>query len=92
MISRAMHPFGTLLDKDTGHIHSDFGPFSDHNTSGVLHPTYGRNFVLYHASGETDDQIVIHMPKESVLFATGNIYPIRGTSNTDAVTWAVSLD
>jgi len=110
-IRRSIHQFGTMLNKETGHLNSGIGPFLDHKTIGVLPPTdtfdgdhlkvtiAGRNFVLYHAPGETDDQIVVHLPQEAVLFAADNIYrafpniyAIRGTATRDPRKWAASLD
>ena len=45
------------------------------------------DLVLYHAPGETNDQIVIHWPEENVLFPADNIYKafpnlyaVRGTA------------
>ena len=108
---RAMRQFGTLLDEDTGHINCGIGRRLHFQTSAVLHPTdtfndaqlqvniAGRDFVLYHAPGETDDQIVVHMPNERVLFAADNIYKsfpniyaLRGTPTRDPLKWAASLD
>ena len=46
----------------------------------------GMDLVLYHAPGETNDQIVIWWPSERVLFpadnvyrAFPNLYAVRGT-------------
>ena len=45
------------------------------------------DLVLYHAPGETNDQIIIHWPEENVLFPADNIYrafpnlyAVRGTA------------
>ena len=47
----------------------------------------GFNLVLYHAPGETNDQIIIHWPEKDVLFPADNIYKafpnlyaVRGTA------------
>ena len=46
----------------------------------------GHDLVLYHAPGETNDQIIVHWPAENVVFpadnlyrAFPNLYAIRGT-------------
>ena len=59
----------------------------------------GEKFVLEHAPGETEDQILVWMPDRKVLFpgdniykAFPNLYTIRGTSYRDPVQWADSLD
>jgi alkyl sulfatase BDS1-like metallo-beta-lactamase superfamily hydrolase len=59
----------------------------------------GEKFVLEHAPGETEDQILIWMPDRKILFpgdniykAFPNLYTIRGTSYRDPVQWADSLD
>ena len=59
----------------------------------------GERFVLEHAPGETEDQILVWMPERKVLFpgdniykAFPNLYTIRGTSYRDPVQWADSID
>ncbi|CAF1327963.1 unnamed protein product [Didymodactylos carnosus] len=113
-VKRAARQFGTYLTTANGHINDGIGLYLNHNennTRALLYPTdtfntdswnltiAERDFVLYHAPGETDDQIIIHMPKEKVLFAADNIYKsfpniyaIRGTTTRDAIQWASSLD
>ena len=71
----------------------------DSQTSFECHPTHvfsdkleikeaGLDLVLYHAPGETPDQIIVHWPKEDTLFpadnvyrAFPNLYAIRGTQS-----------
>jgi alkyl sulfatase BDS1-like metallo-beta-lactamase superfamily hydrolase len=111
---RAARQFGTYLTNATGHIKDGIGlylNYNNNNTRALLYPTdtfdtdywpltiAGRDFILYHAPGETDDQIVIYMPTEKVLFAADNIYKafpniyaIRGTTTRNAIQWATSLD
>ena len=36
----------------------------------------GFDLVLYHAPGETNDQIIIHWPEKDVLFPADNIYKV----------------
>lgn len=59
----------------------------------------GEKFVVEHAPGETEDQILVWMPNRKILFpgdniykAFPNLYTIRGTSYRDPVQWADSLD
>ena len=47
----------------------------------------GFDLVLYHAPGETNDQIIVHWPEKDVLFPADNIYKafpnlyaVRGTA------------
>ncbi|CAF2529773.1 unnamed protein product [Rotaria sp. Silwood2] len=111
---RAARQFGMYLTEENGAINDGIGlhlKYDKNSTSALLYPTdtfdtdswnltiAGRDFVLYHAPGETDDQIVIYMPKEKVLFAADNIYKafpniyaIRGTTTRDAMQWVSSLD
>ena len=111
---RAARQFGIFLTPENGAINDGIGlrlKIDKNTTRGLIYPTdtfdteswnltiAGRDLVLYHAPGETDDQIVVHMPKEKVLFAADNIYKsfpniyaIRGTTARDAIQWASSLD
>lgn len=111
---RASRQFGTFLTEEIGHVNCAIGSKLNYNqkhTRAFLCPTQtfntdqlklnicGRELVLYHAPGETDDQIVVHLPKERVLFAADNIYrafpnlyAIRGTTARDARQWVSSLD
>ena len=111
---RSARQFGRYLTEATGHINNGIGLISKYtntSTRGLLYPTdtfdtdswhltiAGRDFIFYHAPGETDDQTVVYMPKEEVLFAADNfyksfpnIYSIRGTTTRDTIQWASSLD
>lgn len=111
---RAARQFGIYLTKQTGHLNCGIGSllnFNEQTTRAFLPPTdtfeetslrleiEGRELVLHHAPGETDDHIVVHMPKENVLIAADNIYKsfpniyaIRGTTTRDALQWVSSLD
>jgi len=111
---RASRQFGIYLTRESGHINAGIGsllkynqnstrafvyPTETFNTSSKLLTIAGRDLILYFAPGETDDQIVIYMPNERVLFAADNIYKafpniyaIRGTTARDARQWISSLD
>ncbi len=59
----------------------------------------GINLKLYHAPGETNDQLFVWLPDEKVLLAGDNIYKtfpnlytIRGTVYRDPKQWVESLD
>ena len=59
----------------------------------------GIEFKLYHAPGETNDQLFVWLPKEKVILAGDNIYKtfpnlytIRGTVYRDPKQWVKSLD
>lgn len=86
---RAARQFETFLTKEIGHINCAIGPklmFNEKSTGGFLPPTdtldgkemelniCGRELILYNAPGETDDQIVVYLPKERILCPMDNIY------------------
>ncbi len=59
----------------------------------------GKELVLFHAPGETDDQIMVWLPEEKVLIcgdnyyaAFPNLYTIRGTPPRPIRSWISSLD
>ena len=59
----------------------------------------GIELVLYHAPGETPDQIIVHWPEKDVLFPADNIYrafpnlyAIRGTASRDTLLWVQAVD
>ncbi|MEW6265226.1 MAG: alkyl sulfatase dimerization domain-containing protein [Thermodesulfobacteriota bacterium] len=59
----------------------------------------GIKFKLIHAPGETEDQIVVWLPRQKALIAADNfywafpnLYTIRGTSFRDLKQWYQSLD
>ncbi len=100
---------------DNGFINAGLGPglgvTGPHGGSiGYLPPTKtfvdrleteicGRDVILQHAPGETDDQIYVYLPDEKILMpgdniykAFPNLYTIRGASYRDVKAWAESLD
>ncbi|MCP3925664.1 MAG: MBL fold metallo-hydrolase [Desulfobacterales bacterium] len=59
----------------------------------------GIRLELYHAPGETNDQIFVWIPEKKTLLpgdnfykAFPNLYTIRGTSYRDVLAWAKSID
>lgn len=80
------------------------------NTTGYLPPTKtfkeslevkiaGIDIKLFHAPGETNDQIFVWIPEKKALFpgdnfykAFPNLYTIRGTPYRDLVSWVKSID
>ncbi|ADK85409.1 beta-lactamase domain protein [Desulfarculus baarsii DSM 2075] len=110
--TRAMRMFGPLLPAGY-HINSGIGPHLGYKpgmTIGLLRPTKtfddklelevaGVKMLLFHAPGETDDQINIWLPDKKALFIGDNfyktfpnLYTIRGTSYRDVTKWVASLD
>lgn len=109
---RSFRMFGTYLD-DEALINCGIGSSLNINptsTVGVARPTItfsdslfmtiaGINFELYHAPGETNDQLFVWLPDEKALLAGDNIYKtfpnlytIRGTLYRDPKIWVQSLD
>lgn len=108
---RAARQFGNYLESSE-FINSGIGPclqFHPDCELSIVYPTVtfnkaleviieGIKFHLHHCPGETDDQIVVHLPDLDVLCAADNIYrafpnlyAIRGTPTRDAYVWAQSL-
>ncbi len=59
----------------------------------------GREFVMIHTPGETQDHLMVWLPDEKVLFPGDNYYPafpnlytIRGSAPRDVSHWVESLD
>ena len=109
---RSYRMFGVYLD-DAGLVNCGIGPFLNiHRSSsvGIIRPTItfkdslkttiaGINVELFHAPGETNDQLFVWLPDQQVLLPGDNIYKtfpnlytIRGTSYRNPKTWVASLD
>ena len=111
--SRSGKMFGNVLPNE--HIENNgIGPFleigKDGRTPGLLYPTKvfedklefevsGVKIVLYHAPGETNDQLFVWLPDKKALFPGDNfyktfpnLYTIRGTPYRDLAGWVSSLD
>lgn len=103
-------PIGPL-----GFVNDGIGPFlgvggDQTGTIGIIRPNHvfqdrlevdiaGVQFVMEHAPGETNDQILVWLPERGVLFpgdnvyrAFPNLYTIRGTPYRDVMGWTRSLD
>ena len=109
--SRSTRMFGTSLPEDevinvgigpnlsvskspTGYVKPDT-TFSDNLKLNIE----GIELELYHAPGETNDQIFIWLPKHKALMPGDNIYKtfpnlytIRGTTHRDVKGWIDSID
>ena len=87
---RAMRQFGVYL-RGTDHVNSGIGPKLLHGNGGLdglIRPNKvfegkvleveieGVHMQLIHAPGETDDQIVVWLPKDRVLLAADNFYKV----------------
>ena len=108
---RSSRMFGTLLPEEDL-INVGIGPSLSVSKSpaGYLKPDVtfkdslitkiaGVDIELYHAPGETNDQIFIWLPVHEALMPGDNIYKtfpnlytIRGTSHRDVIGWINSLD
>ena len=111
--SRSSKMFGNVLP-DEQVENNGIGPFleigKDGRTTGLLYPTKvfedklefevsGIKVVLYHAPGETNDQLFVWLPDKKALFPGDNfyrtfpnLYTIRGTPYRDLAGWVESLD
>ena len=111
--SRSSRMFGNVLSKDKVE-NNGIGPFleigRDGRRPGLLYPTKtfedslkfevsGVKVELYHAPGETNDQIFVWLPKKKALFPGDNVYKtfpnlytIRGTPYRDLAGWVNSID
>ena len=110
---RGMRQFGSLLPHG-GLINAGIGPRlvnDGTHTIVPLTPTKkfsenryeleisGLKIVLFHAPGETPDQIFIWLPEKRVLLPADNyyksfpnLYAIRGTAYRDVKRWVASID
>ena len=108
---RSTRMFGTLLP-DEQFINAGIGPSLNVSDSpiGYIEPDTvfkdelklkiaGINLELYHAPGETNDQIFVWLPDHKALMPGDNIYntfpnlyTIRGTTHRNVIGWVKSLD
>lgn len=111
--TRSNRMFGNALPKEEVE-NNGIGPFleigRDGRRPGLLYPTKTfsdkLNFVsggvkveLFHAPGETDDQLFVWLPEKRALFPGDNfyktfpnLYTIRGTPYRDLSGWVKSID
>ena len=109
---RGFRMFGVYLD-DEALVNCGIGPKLNINPTsqlGAIRPNKtfkdslavtieGIDIELYHAPGETNDQLFVWLPNEKVLLPGDNIYKtfpnlytIRGTIYRDPKQWTQSLD
>ena len=108
---RSSRMFGTELPKNEV-INVGIGPYLGVSQSpiGYIKPNItftdelkiniaGVDIELYHAPGETNDQLFVWLPKHKALMPGDNIYrtfpnlyTIRGTPHRDVKSWVNSLD
>ena len=110
--ARSMRMFGTYLD-ERGLVNSGVGPrlgMNENSSVGTLAPTKtfatelkinlaGLDIELYHAPGESNDQLFVWIPAWKVLLpgdnfyhSFPNLYTIRGTPYRSVEDWARSLE
>lgn len=109
---RSYYTFGNFLDRDPrGSINEGIGPKLVMGTPGFLPPTHtfrdrlevtiaGIDLVLLYAPSETDDEIVVWIPKVRLLQSAEviqgesypNLYTVRGTTYRDPVQWYRTID
>ncbi|HVM96394.1 MAG TPA: alkyl sulfatase dimerization domain-containing protein [Candidatus Acidoferrales bacterium] len=109
---RSLYSFGAFLPKDpTGSVNEGIGPTLVHGPTGFIPPTKtfadrlavtiaGIDLELIYAPSETDDEIVVWLPKEKLLQSAEviqgetypNLYTIRGTTYRDPVKWYETID
>ena len=111
--SRSNRMFGNALPKEQVE-NNGIGPFleigRDGRKPGLLYPTKtftdqiefeaaDHKIQLFHAPGETNDQLFVWLPEKKALFPGDNfyktfpnLYTIRGTPYRDLVGWVNSID
>jgi len=111
MTVRSYRMFGNYLD--SGHENCGIGShlnIHESSENSILRPTKmfedkleveiaGVELRMFHAPGETQDQIFIHLPAHNMILcgdnfykAFPNLYTIRGTAYRDVNDWVESLD
>ena len=109
--ARSSRMFGTFLPEEQL-INVGIGPFLgvSQSTPGYMKPDItfsdelkltiaGIDIELYHAVGETNDQLFVWLPQQKALMPGDNLYKtfpnlytIRGTTHRDVKGWVDSLD
>ncbi|MFL2709565.1 MAG: alkyl/aryl-sulfatase, partial [Gammaproteobacteria bacterium] len=94
LINVGIGPHLSVSKSPTGYIKPDL-TFEDNLNLSIA----GIDIELYHAPGETNDQIFVWLPNHKSLMPGDNIYKtfpnlytIRGTSHRDVKGWINSLD
>ena len=108
---RSSRMFGTIIDEDD-FINVGIGPSLNvgKSAAGYVKPNQtfkdqlslsiaGIDIELYHAPGETNDQLFVWLPKHKSLMPGDNVYKtfpnlytIRGTTHRDVIGWINSID
>ncbi|MBI3783575.1 MAG: MBL fold metallo-hydrolase [Deltaproteobacteria bacterium] len=109
---RSLYTFGAFLSKSpSGSINEGIGPTLVQGAPGFIPPTQtftdtlalniaGVDLQLIYAPSETDDEIVVWLPKQKLLQSAEviqgetypNLYTIRGTTYRDPVKWYETID
>ena len=109
---RAMYAFGFQLPlNDEGNVSTGCGPANIPGQRSFIAPTKtfsgilkikicGIELELHHVPSETEDQVVVWLPKDKVLISADvvqgqtfpNLYALRGTSFRDPMTWVDGID
>ena len=94
LINVGIGPSLSVSKSPTGYIKPDV-TFKDNLNLNIA----GIEFELFHAPGETNDQIFVWLPNHKTLMPGDNIYKtfpnlytIRGTTHRDVAGWINSLD
>ena len=93
-INAGIGPSLNVSDSPIGYVKADT-TFTDELKITIA----GINLELYHAPGETNDQIFVWLPEHKALMPGDNIYntfpnlyTIRGTTHRNVIGWIDSLD
>ena len=109
---RAMYAFGFQLPlNDEGNVSAGLGPPNIPGQRSFIAPTKtfsgimktkicGIEIELHHVPSETDDQVIVWLPKDKVLISADviqgqtfpNLYALRGTSFRDPMIWVDGID
>ncbi len=109
---RAMFAFGFQLPlNEEGNVGAGLGPPNTPGQRSFIAPTKtfkgvmksricGIDLELHHVPSETEDQVIVWLPKDKVLISADviqgqtfpNLYALRGTSFRDPMIWVDGID